>query len=161
MHCRSRPGLASAWDGLVGCRFRFECICALQIVPPPWAHPYTLHVLLRSPQAARVHGAHSRHFWDCCDGEEGLNKARSEGSEGGGLFESRQPPSPTLPDPPYFLNTAFCNLRFWGKVLALKAPEKLFWPPEGEFFFTLCVHTQHPQNFVENSKRGEKPLKAF
>ena len=37
-----------------------------------------------------------------------------------------------------------------------KAQKKFFCPPEGAFFFTLWVYTPNTQNFVENSKMGEK-----
>ena len=76
-------------------------------------------------------------------------------SKGGGLFEFQTPPK--------FSNPSFSNLRFWGKGLAPKAPKIFFLPfLRGYiFFFTLCVHTQNAQNFVENSKMFEKHRKFF
>ena len=43
-------------------------------------------------------------------------------SEGGGLFELQITPPPSPPSPPKFSNPPFSKLRFWGKVLAPKAP---------------------------------------
>ena len=48
------------------------------------------------------------------------------------------------------------NLRFWGKVLAPKAPKFFFFGLLKGNCFTLRVHTQNTQNFVENAKMGEK-----
>ena len=68
----------------------------------------------------------------------------------------REPGGGNLP------NSSFSNVRFWGKVLAPKAPNFFFGPPEWEiFFFTPCVYTQYTKNFVENSKMGEKHQKKF
>ena len=84
-------------------------------------------------------------------------------SRGGQPVRIPDPPPPlqTPPHPPKFSNASFSNLRFLGKVLAPKAPKFFFWPPEGVFFFTLCVYTQNTQTFVEKSKMGEKYIKKF
>ena len=57
------------------------------------------------------------------------------GGKGGSLFESRHPPPfppPLFSRPPKFSNPSFSNSRFLGELLAVKAPEKHFWPLEGE-----------------------------
>ena len=47
-------------------------------------------------------------------------------------------------------------------MLAPKAPKLFCLVSWGVlFFFTLCVYTQNTQNFVENSKMGEKHTKKF
>ena len=86
-------------------------------------------------------------------------------SRGAACSNSRPllPLPPPPPDPPKFSNPFFSNLRFWGKVSAPKAQTFFLCPPEGVsfFFFTLCVYTQNAQNFVENSKMGEKHRKKI
>ena len=86
------------------------------------------------------------------------------GPRGAACSNSRPPspsPSPSPPDPPKFSNPSFTKLRFWGKVLAPKALNFFFWPPDGVFFFTLRVYTQNTQNLVESSQMGEKHTKKF
>ena len=82
-------------------------------------------------------------------------------TQGGRPVRIPDPPPPP-PDPPKVFEPVFFHLRFWGKGLAPKAP-KLFFLPflRGYFFFTLCVHTQNTQSFVENSKMFEKHRKLF
>ena len=55
------------------------------------------------------------------------------GSKGGACSNSRPPP-PLLQTPQSFRTPL--SLRFWGKVLAPKAPIFFFCPPEGVFFLT-------------------------
>ena len=44
---------------------------------------------------------------------------------------SKAPP----PRNPKFLNPSFSNLRFWGKLLALQAPDFFFLASQGGIFF--------------------------
>ena len=67
-----------------------------------------------------------------CGGRAPLSGARSEGGPAG---SNPDPPPP--PDPPKVSNPSFSNLRFWGKVLAPKAPFS-FLPPEGVFFLSYA-----------------------
>ena len=71
-------------------------------------------------------------------------------TKGGGLFEKLPPP----PDPPKFSNPSFSNLRFRGKVLAPKAPEKYFFCLlKGISFLALCVLIMVPKQQKNNIQK--------
>ena len=79
--------------------------------------------------------------------------------QGGCLLESRHPTNPPPPLPsrhPKFWNPSFSNSRFWGKLLAPKAPDFFFWPLEGYPPPPPSFHTRN--NFWREFKMGEKHL---
>ena len=58
--------------------------------------------------------------------------------------------------PSKFSNPSFSNVRFWGKVLAPKAPNFFFfWPSEGVMFFSypMCLHSNYSE-FCGEFKNG-------
>ena len=86
------------------------------------------------------------------------------GLEGGGLFEFKNPPPPSLPPspprPPKVFELIFLHIEILGESVGTAGAIFFFWPPDGVLFcFTLRVYTQNTQNLVENSQMGEKHKK--
>ena len=98
-------------------------------------------------------------MWTCHKLVSPTMLSHSVYQSGGGAACSNPDTPPTPPDPPKLSNPAFCNLRFWGKLLAAKALEIFFGLLRGKCFFTLCVSTQNTQNFVKKSEMDEKHTK--
>ena len=81
--------------------------------------------------------------------------------EGGGLSEFHPPPlPPPLLDRPKFSNPSFSELRFWGKVLAPKAPNFFFFGLLRGYFSSnpTCLYPKYSE-FGGEFKNGQKTQK--
>ena len=86
-----------------------------------------------------------------------LRVSPSPKPRGAACLNPDPPPSHQIPQSSRTRLSAI--LEFWGKCLSGRHRKISFCPPEGKNGFTLCVETQNTQNFVENSKMGEKHTK--
>ena len=101
-----------------------------------------------------------------CRGRQGVRGGRKNMDQGrhlrkgGGLFKSRHP-IPPPPNAPKVLEPGVLQFEILGETVGAKGARILFfWLLEGGNF-SLYVYTQNTQNFVENSKMGEKHRKIF
>ena len=87
----------------------------------------------------------------------GMTLGKRWAAPNGGVAGSNLNPPPPPPDPPKFSNPSFS--RFWGKVLAPKAPKFFFGLLRGQFFFALGSILKilrilwRIQNWMKNTKR--------
>ena len=72
---------------------------------------------------------------------------------------ARQWPLPPPPDPPQIFEHVLLHIEIFGGNAGAKGAEIFVLPPDWVIFFPLRVYTQNTENFVENSKMGEKTKK--